>query len=335
MNTNVMRKAGAAILATAIVTTMMPMVSGSVDASTKRPAKVTGVKCSVTRTTTKNTAKLTWKKAKRAKRYKVYMRKAGAKHYKLIALTKKTSYSKKISKTSYFKIKGYNGKTGTASKTVKAKYKLKSASTSTTTDTTTLHKSAGTDTTTASSEPLATLSNGLEIYDGKTYSMSEMGLPLGNRSIKADMVIDGDVDGDYSMTSVFGHDADTGAYLNVSTSNTNFSKSIRFMEYDALSTYDSDYNVDTSKKWQEDYFEIRGNGDNSSVITVKDSDITIYETIDGTEPTPDNYYKKFTKADGTSSGYAWGYYTNGYDWIRAYKDGEVVYESLSRLVSWK
>ncbi|MGI6211684.1 MAG: hypothetical protein ACOYJJ_03805 [Anaerovoracaceae bacterium] len=334
MKTNVMRKAGAAVLAAALVTTMMPMVSGTASASTKRPAKVTGVKCSVTRTTTKNTAKLTWKKAKRAKRYKVYMRKAGAKHYKLIAFTKKTSYSKKITKTSYFKIKGYNGKTGTASKTVKAKYKLKSVSTSTTTDTMTLHKSAGTGTNTSTAEALTTLSNGLEVYEGETYSMSEMGLPKGSRSIKVGMVIDGDDDGNYSLTSVFGHDADTGAYLSLGISNTNFSTTSGFMTYDALSTYDSDYNRDDSKTNQEDYFDFLGNGNNSCYVNIKDPSITIYETIDGTEPTPDNYYKKFTKADGESNGYEWGYYKTGYDWVRAYKDGEIVYESLRNIVSW-
>lgn len=104
-----MKKMSTIILAIAIAITFMPMPGGEAHAAkTKKPAKVTGVKV-VAKTTSSVTLK--WKKAKRTKKYQVFMKK-GSK-FKKIKTTKniKVVVKKLKAGTVYkFKVRGINGK---------------------------------------------------------------------------------------------------------------------------------------------------------------------------------------------------------------------------------
>ena len=80
----------------------------SPDAAVKRPARVTGVKATKVAS---NSVRLSWKKAKRAKRYSVYIKKG--KKLKRLKTTKKRSVVIKklaVNKTYKFKVRAYNFK---------------------------------------------------------------------------------------------------------------------------------------------------------------------------------------------------------------------------------
>ena len=98
--------------------------------NTKYPSRVTGVKA---QSSGHDSIKITWKRVKNAKGYKVYRSTKKDGKYKLIKTTKKTAFTNiklTSNKTYYFKIKAYKtakNKTYTSkkySKTVSAKPRL-------------------------------------------------------------------------------------------------------------------------------------------------------------------------------------------------------------------
>jgi len=133
---SLMSKVMVFILALAVVFTysVMPM-NQAYAASSKKPAKVTNLKASAL---SSSSIKLTWKKAKNAKKYEVYYSTKSKSGYKKAKTTKYTSFTKtklKAGKKYYFKVRAVNGKKkGSFSKivprTTKKKINVKTASAS-------------------------------------------------------------------------------------------------------------------------------------------------------------------------------------------------------------
>lgn len=78
-------------------------------AASKKPAKVTGLSI---RQASDTTVKVSWKKAKNAKKYQVYRKAGGEKSYKCVKTTKSRSYIAKQTRGRYYsyKVRGVNGK---------------------------------------------------------------------------------------------------------------------------------------------------------------------------------------------------------------------------------
>ena len=123
------------ILALAVVFTysVMPVNQAYAAAKAKKPAKVTGVKAEAV---SSSSVKVTWKKAKNAKKYQIYVSTNAKKNFKRAATVKASArsytvkkYNKKALKANkkyYFKVRAINGKKkGKFSKTVSAKTKQK------------------------------------------------------------------------------------------------------------------------------------------------------------------------------------------------------------------
>jgi len=99
------------ILALAVVFTysVMPM-NQAYAASSKKPAKVTNLKATAL---SSSSVKLTWKKAKNAKKYEVYYSTKSKSGFKKVKTTKYTTFTKKSLKAGkkyYFKVRAVNGK---------------------------------------------------------------------------------------------------------------------------------------------------------------------------------------------------------------------------------
>jgi hypothetical protein len=256
----------------------------------------------------KNVITLKWSKASHATSYRVYKKK-GSKYVRIKTLKSRT-YKTKISRTTYFKVRGVRKtKLGKMSKAVKAAYKKQSK---------------------PSKKPLLTTAEGVKVYKGRTYSLEKLGVPRGDRSVK---VMYGYTygSGDTKSGIVVGKDSETGKYLAV---NLWYSDNPKYMSgllytYDALSKYDAGYTRWTGNGFK-NYFDFIDQP-GYEVIEIKDPGITFYETIDGTKPTPDNYYLKITKADGVVNTYNWMGH-KGYEWFAAYKNGKIVFEEITRHV---
>ena len=123
------------VLAFAVVFTysVMPVNQAYAAAKAKKPAKVTGVKAEAV---SSSSVKVTWKKAKNAKKYQIYVSTNAKKNFKRAATVKASArsytvkkYNKKALKANkkyYFKVRAINGKKkGKFSKTVSAKTKQK------------------------------------------------------------------------------------------------------------------------------------------------------------------------------------------------------------------
>ena len=100
----------------------------------------------------------------------------------------------------------------------------------------------------------------------------------------------------------------------------------------------SDSDVKGAVKWL-------GNGWGADQITIRKGNITVVETINGTEPTLDHYYSKWTREStgGESfSTYKWGMgtaedgtvWSRATQWVRAYEGNKLVYEEIHHLYSW-
>ena len=88
-----------------------------------------------------------------------------------------------------------------------------------------------------------------------------------------------------------------------------------------------------------------GNGWGAKQITIRKSNIAVVETIDGTEPTLDHYYSKWTREStgGKSfSTYKWGMgtaedgtvWSRATMWVRAYEGNKVVLEEIRHYYNW-
>ena len=103
------------IVAIALIFTCTAVLSTTSSYAASKPAKVSNVKITKVSSTK---IKITWKKAKNAKKYQIYraddIDKAESNKFKKVATTSKTSYTAKLSKKGnvyIFKIRGINGKT--------------------------------------------------------------------------------------------------------------------------------------------------------------------------------------------------------------------------------
>lgn len=100
-------------------------------AASKKPAKVTGVKVTAASATS---LKITWKKAKKAKKYQIYRATKKKGKYKKIKTTKKTSFVNKNLKTGkkyFYKVRAVNGKKKGKFSAVKSGKAKKTASSNT------------------------------------------------------------------------------------------------------------------------------------------------------------------------------------------------------------
>lgn len=96
-------------MAFAIAFTVLPAMNGDllVNAATKKPAKVTGL---TVKKATATKVKVSWKKAKNAKKYQVYRKLAGGSYKLLKSTTAKTySFTQTQGKKFYYKVRGING----------------------------------------------------------------------------------------------------------------------------------------------------------------------------------------------------------------------------------
>ena len=201
--------------------------------------------------------------------------------------------------------------------------------------------------------------DGKRIYEGKTYNTSYWGDKESNRTIKVTYVdpfvkyegfgiqggnfltgVDVKNGGYYSCTvctktnsgykyykrGIVCSGADYGAYGKITKSGT----------HKGMALSDSDANG--AVKWL-------GNGWGADQITIRKGNITVVETIDGTEPTLDHYYSKWTREStgGESfSTYKWGMgtaadgtvWSRATQWVRAYEGNKIVYEDIHHLYSW-
>jgi hypothetical protein len=244
----------------------------------------------------KNVITLKWSRASHATSYRVYKKK-GSKYVRIKTL-KGRSYKTKISRTTYFKVRGVRKtKLGKMSKAVKAAYKKQSSS----------------------KKLLVTTDTGVKVYKDHVYSVKSLGVSKSSRKIIAKYATSY-----WGTKTVRGYDADTHKPLIVAACKKTPKLALR---YDELSVYNDKFDVDMSETTYWDYFDFYNNGDGSYIVDFKKPGYVMYETIDGTEPSPDNYYTKITNADGTKHTYAWAGKT-GYGWYKVYKGDRVVYEQI-------
>lgn len=213
-------------------------------------------------------------------------------------------------------------------------------------------KAAKTSTSTSSSTNFLYTADGKKVYVGKTYNTSYWGDKYSNRTIKVTYIpkIVPDVDGWYNGGDfIIGVDVNNGGVYNCTI---NTAKNTEHKDYEhGLSCDSIVYNAYLKPVSGKGYnispedVTKRGNGaaswlsnaDNSEAIKILKDNITIVETIDGTEPTLDHYYAKYTKASTngeTFSTYKWGFDTTGTQWIRMYEGSRVIYEQVFDLISW-
>ena len=123
MKTIYKKKAHLILLAVFSLMIMFFMPQNTQAATVKRPSKVTGL---TVKQISKNTAKLTWKKTKNAKRYQVYCSANGG-SYRKIKTTKKTTFTHnklKSGATYVYKVRGINQKKKGSDSSVQRIYTL-------------------------------------------------------------------------------------------------------------------------------------------------------------------------------------------------------------------
>ena len=210
--------------------------------------------------------------------------------------------------------------------------------------------------TSSSSSDYLLTADGKKVYTGKTYPATYWGDNVSGRTIKVTfvdkMVPDKSGSGLYGggqyFTGVDVHDG--GVYSGiVATENNGNSNSykhgINFIGY----TYNAYGKLLTSgsRKGDEDLGSVTkmangaaswlGNADGSEALTILKDNITIVESIDGTAPTLDHYYSKWTKASTNGkrfSTYKWGFDHTHVQWIRIYEGSKLIYDQYSDYYGW-
>lgn len=214
-------------------------------------------------------------------------------------------------------------------------------------------KAAKTSTSTSSSTNFLYTADGKKVYVGKTYNTSYWGDKYSNRTIKVTYIpkIVPDVDGWYNGGDfIIGVDVNNGGVYNCTINtaknagNKNYKRGLTCSSI-VYNAYLKPVSGNSGSHTTAEDVTKRGNGaaswlsnaDNSEAIKILKDNITIVETIDGTEPTLDHYYAKYTKASTngeTFSTYKWGFNTTGTQWIRMYEGNKVIYEQIFDFISW-
>lgn len=197
--------------------------------------------------------------------------------------------------------------------------------------------------------------DGKRIYEGRTYNTSYWGDKDSNRTIKVTYVqpitkIQG---GDY----LIGIDVNNGGVYDcgICTATNGGHKGYERGIPCGGATYNAYSKIVQSGKrkgqrvptldWAGGTVKWLGNGWAAKQITILKSNVTVVETIDGTEPTLDHYYSKWTKAStgGKSfSTYKWGMgtaedgtvWSRATRWVRVYEGNKLVVDDIAKLYSW-
>ena len=201
--------------------------------------------------------------------------------------------------------------------------------------------------------------DGKKIYEGRTYHTSYWGDKESNRTIKVtyvDPFVKYEGFGIQGGNFLTGVDVKNGGYYDCSIctkTNSNhksyehgivccragygaYGKITKNGTHKGMALSDSDANG--AVKWL-------GNGWQADQITIRKSNITVVETINGTEPTLDHYYSRWTREStgGKSfSTYKWGMgtaedgtvWSRATQWVRVYEGNKVVLEEMHHLYSW-
>lgn len=188
--------------------------------------------------------------------------------------------------------------------------------------------------------------DGKKVYVGKTYPATYWGDNVSGRTIKVTYVdkMVPDVNGWYNGgTMVIGIDVnDGGVYTgSIATARNgnyrDYQHGITFpmYEYEAFNTLQT---TGTHKGMPSLYSPLKmangsaswlSNADGSEAITILKDNITIVESIDGSAPTLDHYYSKWTKASTNGerfSTYKWGLNPARTQWIRMYEGSKLIYD---------
>ena len=201
--------------------------------------------------------------------------------------------------------------------------------------------------------------DGKKVYEGKTYHTSYWGDKESNRTIKVtyvDPFVKYEGFGIQGGNFLTGVDVKNGGYYSCTVctaTNSGYKCYKRGIvcsraDYGAYGTITgsgnhkgmalSDSDVKGAVSWL-------GNGWGAKQITIRKSNITVVETINGTEPTLDHYYSKWTREStgGESfSTYKWGMgtaedgtvWSRATQWVRVYEGNKVVLEEMHHLYSW-
>lgn len=320
-----MKKAVVFMVALAVALTFTFIPADSLAAA--KPAKVKGVKATSVKTTS---MKIRWKKAKRAKGYRLYKYDSKTKKYKKVKTTKKRSYTVKklkAGKKYSFKVRAYrkSGKKtiwGKSSKAYKKSTKKASASN---------NGSGGSGTTTPNTVTTTIGDQTVTITEGQTVTIKPLGTSY---TVKVSSVKESN-----GKVTTEGTTSNGLPYY-CSTKNGNVVALFVGKGY----TVGGDYNVYST---QSDY------GARSLYTKSNKSSINIYWTCDGTEPqigqadkTGSCEYTKYTNTAGKtatlttqlrgtttySSGEKTVFQNNkslddpNVFWAKAYNNGNVVYE---------
>lgn len=351
--TKTTKKFAVGTLSAAMAITMLPMTPAM--AKTAKTAKIPAqVKILTPKLVHKTHVQVRWNKAKNASKYRVYYRVGSGKWASANVSGKTTAYTTKslgYSKVVSVKVAGFSGsRKGKASATKVIKTAAKGGS------------SAGKISTGKTAASFLYTADGKKVYVGKTYDTSYWGDTDSHRTIKVTYIPKIKVykgglyaGGDYLV----GIDVKNGGVYSCAVctkKNTNYKKFTRGIVCDNIE-YEATAKLRTSGDRKgdaapEDVTKLESgaiswldNGWQAKQLTILKSDVTVVETIDGTEPTLNHYHSKWTKAstNGASfSTYQWGMgeaadgtvWSRATRWVRVYQGNKLIVDSIYHLYSW-
>jgi hypothetical protein len=316
------KKFAVGALSAAMAVTML-LVTPAMAKTTKTVKTPAQVKILAPKLVQKTHVQVRWNKAKNASKYRVYYKVGSGKWAAANVSGKTTAYTTKslgYSKTVSVKVAGLAGsKKGKASATKVIKTAAKSSSKKTTAD-------------------YAYNDKGQKIYVGKTYDTSYWGDTLSHRKIKVTEV-DQSCPNVKLRYGVSGVDVvNGGSYhctfltkANTDSTDERYEQGYRF----GRSTYNkrvTKFNKNGLPVFEDPErlcggaFKYYGAGKCTLLIHIWQKDVTIYETTDGTLPSPTNYFRKYTAADGEVKTYDWCDGKGGYQRIAAYAGNQEIFE---------
>ncbi|MGN1381213.1 MAG: hypothetical protein ACI4W2_00205 [Eubacterium sp.] len=333
-------------MSAAMTLTMIPagMPAFAAAKKAKTPAKVQILTPKVKGTK----VQVRWKKAANAVKYRVYYKVNKGAWSSVTVSGSASSYTTKslgYSKTVSVKAAGVNGKLLGKASAVKT---VKTAARPSSSDSTTSGKVNTSKIPTGKKNFLYT-ADGKKVWVGKTYDTSYWGDTRSHRRIYVTYIPKiewekgyDDYNGGDRLTGI---DVKNGGTYTASicTAENNNREEYKLGSACCLAEYSYHDKLFTSGIHKGDIKSVRidkqGYGaatwySYQSIQILRD-DVTIVETIDGTEPTFDHYYGKYTKAStngDTFSAYNW-FDASGYQWIRMYEGNKLTYEKIVRYYS--
>lgn len=326
------RKLAVGALSAAMAITML-QVTPAMAKTTKTVKTPAQVKILAPKLVQKTHVQVRWSKAKNASKYCVYYKVGSGKWAAVNVSGKTTAYTTKslgYSKTVSVKVAGLAGsKKGKASATKVIKTAAKSSPAGKTT------------------ADYAYNDKGQKIYVGKTYDTSYWGDTLSHRKIKVT-----GLDGAYGApahvkTLLSGIDVTNGGTYTCSFFTKKGTDADRYNIYHkyGFKFGNSEYNKRVTKLYKSGMpffedpekvcggaFKLYADSSYSDLITIWQKNVTLYETMDGSKPTPNNYYKKYTSANGQFETCDWAGKT-GYQRIAAYVGNQEIYEKTAIMIA--